>query len=367
MRWLLPMSALILSSCLRSAGVPPDPLEDDKSIVFPMFFGVKGTELGDEGKQYRMDGRTLRALMVASHDYLPSNPRDKSCWNYPEGHRYEIIRKGEIIFIEIGTDFINCDDPFIMFDDGAVYAISSTDGRILRRLFEGHPDYPNPLRLSSDAGVSGPKEDRDISDLVGYTGFVKENLLFPSWLDGGFPDRRKRAAPSPSSLDGGSRPDGGVQDDGGVLTPSAPLEANKSIVLPRFSEFDRTKIGEWGGKLYSVDGPTLRALMVAFHDYPKPGPQDKSCWNNPEGYRYDIIRQGEIIFIEMSPDLIYCNWPLRAPPFMAVDAGTVYAINTDGRILRRLVEGDPDCPNPVRLPSDGGMPSDGGIPTSPAP
>lgn len=107
--------------------------------------------------------------------------------------------------------------------------------------------------------------------------------------------------------------------------------------------------------------------MVAFHDYPKPDHQDKSCWNNPEGYRYDFIRQGEIIFIEMSPDLLYCNWPLREPPSLAVDAGTVYAITTDGRILRRLSVDDPDYPKPVRLPSDGGMLSDGGIPTSPAP
>lgn len=249
MRWLPLMSALILSSCLRSAGASSAPLEDDKSIVFPVFLGVDETKLGDEGKQYRMDGPTLRALMIATQDFLPSNIPGKPCWSTPEGHRYSIIRRRDIIFIQIDADFTSdCWHDFMPMDYGQAYAIS-WDGRILRRLEETHPDYPNPWRLSSDAGVSGPEDDRDYSDLLGYTGFVKEDLLFPNGFDGGFPGRRKRPAPSPSSLDGGSRPDGGVQGDGGVLTPPAPLEDNKSIVFPRFSEFDRTKIGEWGGEV----------------------------------------------------------------------------------------------------------------------
>ncbi|WP_224364032.1 hypothetical protein [Hyalangium versicolor] len=200
MRWLLLMGALMFSSCLRSAGVPSAPLEDNKSIVFPMFFGEEGMDVGGEGKPSAMDGATLRALMVATQDFLPSNAPGKPCWSTPEGHRYGIIRQGDIVFIEISADFSNCWHEFMPLDYGAVYAIGM-DGRILRRLFVGHPDYPTPPRLSSDAGVSGPKDDRDYSDLLGYTGRVTENRLIPN---------------------AGSRVDGGVQNDGGAPTPPDP-------------------------------------------------------------------------------------------------------------------------------------------------
>jgi hypothetical protein len=289
-------------------------LEDDKSIVFPMFFGVNGTKIGGEGDLYTIDGPALRALMVAIHDYLPSNPRDKSCWNYPEGHRYEIIRNGKVTFIEIGTDFTHCDDPFIMFDDGAVYAISNTDGRILRRLFEGHPDYPNPLRLSPDAGGSGPEDDRDYSDLLGYSGFSKEAGLPPSWLDGGFPGRRKRSAPSSSMPDGGSRPDGGIpshailQGDGGVLPPPAPLKNDKSIVFPMFFGMEGKKIGE-EGKLYTMDGPTLRALMIATQDFLPQTSQDSLAGAPLKG-----------IAMESSAEAISSS--LRSPRISAAIVGT---------------------------------------------
>lgn len=217
MRWFTLLSALILSSCLRSAGGSPAPPLEDTSIVFPMFFGVKATTLGEEGALYQMDGVVLRALMVATQDFLRSDGPGKPCWSTPEGHRYGIIRRGDIIFIEIEADLDNCWKEAMPMDYSVAYAIGS-DGRILRRLFSGHPDYPNPLRLS-DAGVAELPQDRDYSDMLGYTGFSSHIAIPLSWLDGGRPHPRSPSVPSSSIPDGGPRPDGGVPSDAG---PSAP-------------------------------------------------------------------------------------------------------------------------------------------------
>ena len=220
MRYLSLMSALVLSSCLQGAVLPPPQPEEDKSIVFPIFSGVEGAAIGDDGKLYTMDGITLRALMVATHDFLPSNSQRKPCWAGPEGHRYGIIREGDIIFIEIHADYINCERGFGMMDYGVKYAIN-TDGRILRRIFSGDPDDPSPLK-PSDAGVAEPPQDKDLSDVLGST-WGRSDIAIPlNWLDGGIPRPRNPAAPSPPNQDGGPLPAGGLQSDGGISTSPAP-------------------------------------------------------------------------------------------------------------------------------------------------
>jgi hypothetical protein len=346
MRRVLLMSALILSSCLRSAGVPPAQLEEDRSIVFPMFFGVKGTSIDEEGGVFEMDGTILRALTTATRDFLPSGSLEKSCWTNLEGHEYGIIRQGAVIFIDIGFDLVNCRSPFLMFDYGAVYAINS-DGRILRRVFSADPDYPNPLR-ESDAGVSSVPDDRDSlpddgdsPDIMLRAVQSSSHIAIPlSWLDGGFPRSRLEAAP-----------DGGVQSDGGL--PDGGMAA----VFPKLFGVEGTAIGE-PGRLYRMEGITLRALLTAIDDFRPVSILGKLCGSAPEEQLYRIADQGPVIFIEIAANPSHCK-----PESSITSHGMKYAISPQGRILRRIFTG-------TRVDSrwlDGGAQTDGGAGVPPSP
>jgi hypothetical protein len=360
MKHLPLISALILSSCLRSAGVPPYQQEEDRSIVFPMFFGVKGAKIDEQGGVFEMDGTVLQALTVVNLDFLSLSSLPKGCWSGPEGHRYGLIRQGDIIFIDISADFINCWHEFMPMDYGAVYAIRS--GRILRRVFSADPDYPNPLR-ESDAGVSGVSDDRDSGpddmdspDIMLRAVQSSSHIAIPlSWLDGGFPRSRLQAAP-----------DGGVQSDGGLPDGGLP------VVFPELFGVEGTAIGEQG-KLCRMEGITLRALLTAIEDFRLTSAQGHSCGSVPEEQFYRIFDQGEIIFIEITANTSNCK-----PGSLMMAHGVKYAISPEGRILRRISSGGPDDV-PALKPSDagvagdggpwpdGGLPSDGGVIPAPPP
>ncbi|KFA91823.1 hypothetical protein [Archangium violaceum] len=62
-----------------------------------------------------------------------------------------------------------------------------------------------------------------------------------------------------------------------------------------------------------------------------------------------MIRRGDIIFVYISEDPEYCG---RKYP--ALDSGVKYAISTEGRILRRLLDGQPERPIEPELPDDSG-------------
>lgn len=99
-----------------------------------------------------------------------------------------------------------------------------------------------------------------------------------------------------------------------------------------------------------IDGPALRALKVAADDFfPAWGPP-RACIDTPEAYRYYSVRRGEIIYVAILLDPSYCG---RA--FPPLDSGARYAIGIDGRILRRLLDGEAD----VDTWGDGGF-KDGG-------
>jgi hypothetical protein len=347
MKHLPLISALILSSCLRSAGVPPSQQEEDRSIVFPMFFGVKGANIDEQGGVFEMDGTVLQALTVASLDFLSLSSLPKGCWSGPEGHRYGLIRQGDIIFIDISADLINCWHEFMPMDYGAVYAISS-GGRILRRVFSADPDYPNPLR-ESDAGVSGVPDDRDSvpgdrdsSDIMLRANQSSSHIAIPlSWLDGGFPRSRLQAAP-----------DGGVQSDGGLPDGGLP-DGGLPVVFPEHFGVEGTAVGEQG-RLYRMEGITLRALLAAIDDFRLTSSRGHPCGSAPEEQLYRIFDQGKIIFIEITANTSHCK-----PGSLMMAHGVKYAISPEGRILRRISSGGPDDV-PALKPSDAGVAGDGG-------
>ncbi|MFP2932070.1 hypothetical protein ACLESO_44280 [Pyxidicoccus sp. 3LG] len=119
------------------------------------------------------------------------------------------------------------------------------------------------------------------------------------------------------------------------------LEEDLSIVFPHFFGQDAVEVGSRDGGTYELDGATLRALTLAANDFLPPDAKNPSCWDKQESHRYRVIRQEEVIFIRIDEDPGACG---RVPP--ALHSGASYAISPQGRILRRLLDGQPEAPLP---------------------
>jgi hypothetical protein len=104
-----------------------------------------------------------------------------------------------------------------------------------------------------------------------------------------------------------------------------------------------------------IDGPTLRALQIAANDFfPAWGPL-RACIDTPEAHRYYAVRRDEVIYVAILQDPSYCG---RA--YSSLDSGVRYAISVDGRILRRLLNGEPE----LDTPEAGGVEDAGSEPAS---
>jgi hypothetical protein len=207
MRKAMRLVVLLLSGCVRSSISQPTMEEEDRTIIFPEFDMALPIRVGEQGQLYSLDGVTLRAIMVAANDYIPPDRRDRECWQSQEGQEYRVIRRGDIIFVEIGVNpHSHCEERVIPLDDGLRYAIS-TDGRILRRLATGEPDG-SPF-IPSDAGVekSYPVSEEEMDIILRGAG--APSFIPPQWRkDGGSPTSPEPQPRSPGTLDGGV-PDGG--------------------------------------------------------------------------------------------------------------------------------------------------------------
>jgi hypothetical protein len=168
--------ACALTTCVLRPGPRPVPVENDRSIVFPQFFEQAAVEVGAQGAPYELGGVVLQAIMIAANDFLPPSAKERPREDRQEAHRYRVIRQGNVIFIRIDEDPAFCGGGYVPLDSGAKYAIS-TDGRILRRVVDGEPEFPLEA-ATPDAGTPP----------------VPGELLDSSSLDAG---------PLPGSLDGG--------------------------------------------------------------------------------------------------------------------------------------------------------------------
>jgi hypothetical protein len=128
---------------------------------------------------------------------------------------------------------------------------------------------------------------------------------------------------------------------------AAPVQDDQSIVFPAFYASPAVVVGQ-PGQTYALDGVMLRALMVAANDFIPPGTQAQSCWETLEAHGFQVVRQGDIVFVAIHADLARCGHP-----FLMLDSGVKYAIGADGRILRRVFDGAPEAPGP-EMSSDAG-------------
>jgi hypothetical protein len=138
------------------------PLKDDPSIVFPPFTDRVPVQLGAPGVISDMDGELLRALMVATRDFLPPASEELPCALKQEAQVYRILREGDVFFISIAQDPVRCGYTSPALDSGVRYAISR-EGRILRRRLDGQPEFPPETPKDADGswtpaapGVASP-------------------------------------------------------------------------------------------------------------------------------------------------------------------------------------------------------------------
>ncbi|QSQ21331.1 hypothetical protein JY651_40120 [Pyxidicoccus parkwayensis] len=133
------------------------------------------------------------------------------------------------------------------------------------------------------------------------------------------------------------------------------LEEDRSIVFPEFFEKFAQKVGEPPG-IYELDGATLRAIRIAADDFLPADAPHGACWESRAAHRYRVTRREDIIFVRIDVDLAACDSKV-----LPLDSGVEYAIRADGRILRRVFDGEPVERSSTAVP-DRGAPADAGEP-----
>jgi hypothetical protein len=128
-----------------------------------------------------------------------------------------------------------------------------------------------------------------------------------------------------------------------------PVGDDRSIVFPRFFEHSAVAVGA-GGAAYELDGVMLRAVMIAANDFLPPGSRKRPCVETQEAHRYRVIRQDNIIFVRIDENLEFCGLQ-----YVSLDTGVTYAISAEGRILRRVFDGQSDQPLYAESPDAGGQ------------
>ncbi|WAS87250.1 hypothetical protein [Corallococcus sp. NCRR] len=143
-----------------------------------------------------------------------------------------------------------------------------------------------------------------------------------------------------------------------AATPSpSAYEEDPSITFPPFFAQPAVSLGT-EGTVYELDGDTLRALTVAARDLLPPQDAAVSCGSRWASQQYRVVRQGDVIFIRIDEDPKACGGTQPA-----LDSGASYAIHRDGRILRRLIDGQPD----TAKPEDAGVSATPGEPGTTSP
>ncbi len=152
--------AVAVAGCIRPTWPAPAPSENDLSIAFPDFYSA--VNIGTGTTPYELDGVVLKVIMIAMNDYVRPDSKNQTCEESPEAHRFRVIRQGNIIFVRVDEDPEFCGLRYLSLDSGAEYAIS-TDGRILRRVFDGGPErgFAPVVRDAGVQGDGGPSMQQD--------------------------------------------------------------------------------------------------------------------------------------------------------------------------------------------------------------
>ncbi|MFL5346105.1 MAG: hypothetical protein ACJ8AT_15055 [Hyalangium sp.] len=143
-----------------------------------------------------------------------------------------------------------------------------------------------------------------------------------------------------------------------VFPPSRP-QYDESIKFPKTFLSGGVPTGKPHENLL-IDGAIAQAVMIVAKDFIPPPSKNFPCWTKPSDFFFSVIRQDNIIFVEISPNYFAEGCELKPAP---LDWGAKYAISVDGHILRRAPSDEPDEPG-EEIPSpsspDAGENGDGG-------
>lgn len=120
-------------------------------------------------------------------------------------------------------------------------------------------------------------------------------------------------------------------------TPTRDAWTNDaSIKFPQFFEQPVAEASAEGGAV-ELSGTVLHALDAAAADFLGPQDANTSCVDRRESHRYRVIQRPGVIFVRIDEDPRACGLTVAA-----LHSGAQYAVGSDGRILRRLRDGEPD-------------------------
>ncbi len=122
----------------------------------------------------------------------------------------------------------------------------------------------------------------------------------------------------------------------GCVTRDERHPEDASIVFPSFHGHVPVHLDASEGG-FELDGRVLRALQLAADDFLPPGGKGTPCWARQEAHSYRVVRQGDVLFVRIDENPVACGRELPA-----LHSGARYAISLDGRILKRLLDGEPD-------------------------
>ncbi len=114
---------------------------------------------------------------------------------------------------------------------------------------------------------------------------------------------------------------------------------DKSIRMPRFDASTKADL--------TLDGVTLQAIRIAADDFLPLSTKARSCDETQAAHDYEVRREGDVIFVRIAENPERCG-----EKYHALDGAARYAVSTDGRILRRVLDGEPEEPEP----GDAGLP-----------
>jgi hypothetical protein len=105
---------------------------------------------------------------------------------------------------------------------------------------------------------------------------------------------------------------------------------------PKYQDMS-VQLPEFDSKLSldaNLDGYMLQAIRIAADDFLNADPTGLPCEDKQVSHQYKAVRQGDVIFVRIDFKPENCGRTLGM-----LDAGVTYAINVDGRILRRELDG----------------------------
>jgi hypothetical protein len=116
-----------------------------------------------------------------------------------------------------------------------------------------------------------------------------------------------------------------------AVTQGQPEKQDLTLEMPLFNASDSKVV---------MEGVVLQAIRVAADDFLGRDRADEACWDKQAAHTYQTIQRDDVIFVRIDYNPASCG-----EKFHSLDSGATYAIDKNGHLLRRVLDGEP-----LRLP-----------------